>query len=273
MPSETTRTIAVTGVAGGIGAELAALLRRTGHRVIGFDLRETTENVDIFIPLDLADASSIEAAAAAAAVEGELDGLCNNAGLPPREGLEATLLQVNFLGTRQFTDLLKDKIADGGAIVNVASRAGAQWQGNLDQVLRLGALTEAAQLPDFIAAQGIDATRAYNLSKEAVIAWTAAVTEEMIGRGVRINSISPGAVATSILDDFARAFGDKMVRNVARAGRAGTPQEIAEVAAFLLSPAAGWIKGIDIAIDGGMGGFNMADMLGLAGMKLAHDTV
>lgn len=270
MPSEMKRTIAVTGVAGGIGAELAALLTSKGHRVIGFDLRETTENMDTFVPLDLADTSSIEAAAAA--VDGPLDGLCNNAGLPPRDGLEATLLQVNFLGTRHFTDLLKEKVSEGGSIVNVASRAGAQWQRNLDQVRRLGALTDGAELPNFIETEGIDATRAYNLSKEAVIAWTAAMTEEMIGRGIRINSISPGAVATGILDDFARAFGEKMVRNVERAGRAGTPREIAEVAAFLLSPSSGWIKGIDIAIDGGMGGFNMSDMLDLGEMKLANET-
>ena len=261
------RTIAVTGVAGGIGAELAGLLRSQGHRVIGFDVRETAENVDRFIPLDLADTSSIEAAAAA--MEVPLDGLCNNAGLPPRDGLEAVLLQVNFLGTRYFTDLVKDRLSPEGAIVNVASRAGAQWQKNLDQVLRLGALTNPDQVPAFIAREAIDATRAYNLSKEAVIAWTAALTEDMIARGIRINSISPGAVATGILDDFARAFGEKMLRNVERAGRAGTPKEIAEVAAFLLSPASSWLKGIDIAIDGGMGGFNMSDMLGLDAMKRA----
>ncbi len=270
MPSETTRTIAVTGVAGGIGAELAALLKSRGHRVIGFDLRDTSQNIDGFVPLDLADMTSVRAAAAA--VEEPLDGLCNNAGLPPRDGLEAMLLQVNFLGTRAFTDLLRPKISGGGSIVNVASRAGAQWRQNLDQVLRLGALSDAAQLPEFITREGIDPTRAYNLSKEAVIAWTAALTEEMIGRDIRINSISPGAVTTGILDDFARAFGDKMVRNVERAGRPGTPREVAEVAAFLLSPESGWIKGVDIAIDGGMGGFNMSDMLGLEAMKQAGQT-
>ena len=82
----------------------------------------------------------------------------------------------------------------------------------------------------------------------------------------RINAISPGAVATGILDDFARAFGEVMARNVARAGRAGTPEEIARIAAFLLSPDSHWIKGSDITVDGGMAGFNLSDRLNLEDM-------
>jgi len=261
------RTIAVTGVASGIGAELAALLRARGHRVIGFDIRETRDGVDLFVPLDLTDAASIRAAADA--VDEPLDGLCNNAGLPPRDGLEAALLRVNFLGARQFTDAMLPRLRAGASIVNMASRAGAAWRENLGQVLRLGALTTADALADFIAAERLDATRCYALSKEAVIAWTAAMTEDAIARDIRINAVSPGAVATGILDDFARAFGEKMARNVARAGRAGTPREIAAVAAFLLSPDSAWIKGADIPADGGMGGFDIADALGLAAMKTA----
>ena len=86
------RTIAVTGVAGGIGAELAGLLQSQGHRVIGFDIRETSDGIDRFIPLDLSDTSSIEAAAAA--VDVPLDGLCNNAGLPPRDGLRQRTFEI-----------------------------------------------------------------------------------------------------------------------------------------------------------------------------------
>lgn len=257
-------TYAVTGVASGIGAALAARLRNDGHRVIGFDRREASGGVDRFIPLDLGDPASI--AAAAAQVEEPLDGLCNNAGLPPRAGLEATILQVNFLGQRQFTSAILPRISEGGAIVNLASRAGAAWRENIDQIMALGALAGPDDAESFVARGGIDATRAYNLSKEAMIAWTLALTEPMIRRGIRINSVSPGAVATGILDDFAAAFGERMARNVARAGRPGRPEEVAAVLAFLLSPDAGWIKGVDLPIDGGMGGFNMADALGLAAL-------
>lgn len=258
------KSYAVTGVASGIGAEIARLLSAQGNRVIGFDLTETLQNIERFIPLDLNDPAAITAAADA--VDEPLDGLCNNAGLPPRAGLEASILQVNFLGQRQFTQALLPKLRSGGAIANMASRAGAGWRENIAQNKRLAALGTRAQLDGFVTAEGLNATQCYNLSKEAMVLWTAALTEPLIAKGLRANSISPGAVATGILDDFARAFGEKMAHNVARAGRPGTPDEVAEVAVFLLSEQSAWLKGVDIAVDGGMGSFNMADALGLDAM-------
>ena len=255
------RTIAVTGVASGIGAALAAALGAAGHRVVGFDRTEASVAVDRFIPLDLGDEGSI-AEAAGRAPEG-LDGLCANAGIPPRPGLEAAILRVNFLGTRAFTRAMLPRLAPGASIVTMASRAGQGWRENIGQVRRLARLSGMAEAEGFVDSEGIDATRCYNLSKEAVIAWTVGASEAMTARGLRVNAISPGAVETPILDDFGRAFGERMARNVARAGRPGTPGEVAAVAAFLLSPESGWIRGADIAVDGGMGAFALADALEL----------
>ena len=254
-------TFAVTGVASGIGAQLASILKRQAHTVIGFDIRNASDNVDHFIELDLTDVDSI--ASAAEQVASPLDGLCNNAGLPPRDGLEEAILKVNFLGTRAFTQAMLPHLATSASIVNLASRAGHGWRDGLEQVKRLAQLTRHDQLAGFIAVENIEATRCYNLSKEAMILWTIAETEPMLQRGLRINSLSPGGIATGILGEFQRVFGDAMARNIARAGRAGKPEEVAEVAAFLLSPVSHWIKGSDIAIDGGMGAFNMTDALGL----------
>lgn len=262
-------TYAVTGVASGIGAELARILTARGHRVIGFDIRETRENIDRFIPLDLNDGASI--ATAAAQVEEVLDGLCNNAGLPPREGLEETILQVNFLGTRSFTQAMLPWLRADASILNMASRAGHGWRDGVEQVKRLGALTRRDQLARFVATEKLDATRCYNLTKEAVILWTVAEAEAMVGRGLRINSLSPGGIATGILGDFQRVFGARMTRNVERAGRPGKPEEIAAIAAFVLSPASHWLKGADIAIDGGMGAFNQTDLMDLHGLRLPHE--
>jgi len=263
----TQSTYAVTGVASGIGAELARILKSQGHGVIGFDIQETTENVDRFIKLDLNDAASI--ATAAKTVGEPLDGLCNNAGLPPREGLEEAILQVNFLGTRAFTNAMVPHMRKGASIVNMASRAGHGWPTGVEQVKRLAALTDKSQLAEFIAFEQIDATRCYNLTKEAMILWSIAESEAMVNRGLRVNSLSPGGIATGILADFQKAFGDKMAKNVERAGRPGAAEEIAQIAAFALSPASNWLKGADIAIDGGMGSFNQSDAMGLGALRLA----
>lgn len=256
----------ITGVASGIGAELCRVLKERGHEVIGLDIAEPTENVDRYIPLDMRDGDAVEAAANA--LKDPIDGLCNNAGLPPRDGLEAAILQVNYLSQRRFTRALLGKLQPGSSIVNMASRAGQNWRANIDQVRRLTAITAPGDLAVFVTSEDISPVRAYDLSKEAMILWTQAETEPLLARDIRINSLSPGAVATRLLDDFARAFGERMAVNVRRAGRAGTPIEVAEVAVFLLSPESGWIKGQDIVIDGGMAAFNTADALGFGDLKL-----
>lgn len=110
--------------------------------------------------------------------------------------------------------------------------------------------------------------RAYNLSKEALIVWSIAETEAMTAREMRINALCPAAVTTGLLDDFAKAFGEQMAKNVARAGRPGKPEEIAAIAAFLLSPASNWLRGAEISPDGGMGAFAISDALNLSGLRL-----
>ncbi|WP_419910752.1 SDR family oxidoreductase [Hoeflea sp.] len=253
--------VALTGGATGIGASVAARLKARGHHVTAFDLNEPQDNVDRWIRIDLGDAESI--AAAADLAEGPFDALINNAGLPPRDGLEELILKVNFIGLRAFLDAMLDKLAPDAAIVNTASRAGAMWRDNIEQVKALMALGAMDEVPGFVAAQKIDAVRSYNLSKEAVIALTMAGTEEMIARGFRMNSVSPAAVSTGILDDFLNAFGERAQKAVARAGRAGEPDEIADVICFLASPESRWIKGQDIVIDGGISAMIASDMMAL----------
>ncbi|MBG6160708.1 NAD(P)-dependent dehydrogenase (short-subunit alcohol dehydrogenase family) [Labrenzia sp. EL_195] len=252
--------VALTGGSSGIGAEVARKLAELGHEVTAFDISEPQVQVSRWIKTDLSDPGSIQAATDA--VSGKYDALINNAGLPPRDGLEEVILKVNWFGLRRFMDGMLDKLEPGAAIVNTASRAGAMWRDNLEEVKALMSL-QPDELPAFISERGIDATRAYNLSKEAVIVMTMAETENLIARNLRMNSVSPAAVSTGILQDFAAAFGDRMVKNVARAGRPGLPEEVAEVIVFLASPESGWIKGQDITIDGGMNAMSVSDKLDL----------
>lgn len=252
--------VALTGGATGIGAEVAAKLKAKGHEVTAFDISEPSAQVDRWIKTDLSDPASI--ASAITAAKGTFDALINNAGLPPRDGLEETILRVNYFGLKAFLDGMLDKLAPGASIVNTASRAGAMWRQNIDEVKALMAL-DPDGLAAFIADRSIDATRAYNLSKEAVIVLTLAETEDLIARDLRMNSVSPAAVSTGILDDFVAAFGERVARNIARVGRPGLPGEVADVILFLVSPESYWLKGTDIVVDGGMGALAQTDMLGL----------
>ena len=237
----------VTGAASGIGAAAARALSREGFRITAIDLADPGEAADRWHALDLDDASS-----PLPRIDHPVDVLVNAAGLPPRAGLEARILRVNTLALRRLTHHILPQMRPGGAIVNMASKAGARWQENIAQVRRLLAQPDDAALDDFVAEEGIDPVRAYDLSKEAVIAWTKRMTGPLIERELRMNCVSPAATQTPILADFERAFGERAARGISLTRRAATPEEIAQVIAFLAGPASGWVRGTNIEADGGL---------------------
>ena len=252
--------VAITGAATGIGAEVVLKLKNQGHTVTAFDLVEISQNVNNFTQLDLSNNTSIEEALKN--TKGTFDALINNAGIPPRENTEQKILMVNYIGMKTFLDGMLSKLNHGASIVNTSSRAGSMWQENLKQVKRLMQLS-ASELSNFISSENIDPVRAYNLSKEAVNVLTMSRTEELLAKGLRINSVCPAAVSTNILQDFTNAFGEKVVKNIAKAGRPALPEEIADIILYLISPQSGWVKGQNITIDGGMSAIITSDILNL----------
>ncbi|MDE0522442.1 MAG: SDR family oxidoreductase [Boseongicola sp.] len=252
--------VAFTGAASGIGAATATKLVAEGHEVVAFDIAAPA-TASAWLECDMADPTSIEAAVAK--THGQFDALITCAGIPPRPGNAKSVLAVNALGLVRLTEALLPLLSKGASIVNVASRAGAHWRDNIDEVRALLALRDPSGLDSFIKRRDIDHVRAYSLSKEAVIAWTAASTERLIGMDVRMNCVSPGAVSTGILEDFIAAFGEVVARNVARAGRPALPDEVADLIIFLASTESSWIKGTDLCIDGGMSAMALSDALGL----------
>ena len=244
--------LALTGGATGIGAATVARLRGDGHEIVVFDIQKP-KGGERWIELDLMDEASI--AAALEAADGKFDGLVSIAGIPPRGDNEVACLTVNTLATCAFIDAFMPKLNEAAAVVTVASRAGMAWQSNLDQLDDLLAQTPAS-LADWCAANEVDATKAYILSKQAVIYWHQRAVTPHIGRH-RFVTVSPSAVSTGILDDFVKAFGPMVAANLARVGRSGTPEEVAELISFCLSPAASWINGVDVITDGGMGAMAM----------------
>ena len=105
----------------------------------------------------------------------------------------------------------------------------------------------------------------YAAAKAAEISLAASLARELGPRGIRVNTLSPGSVLfeggswARRRDDDPVAFGAFVEREFPL-GRLGTPQEVADVAAFLLSPRASWVSGTDVVVDGaqnapGMGGY------------------
>jgi len=249
------RTFAVTGVASGIGAASARLLKSRGARVIGFDRRAPESDlVDQFIHFDQADPEAIDAAANAAA--GGLDGLLNIAGIPPSADVSpTTVLMVNYYGLRRLTEAMLDRLTRGAAIVNLASGAGLGWMGNLERVKAGLAPRSPAAVAEFVAAHGIHNAglrndAAYPLSKQLLIVWTLQSYALWQQHGVRMNAIAPAGVATPILDTFLDNFGTDAARRMAGIGSA-TPESIAAIAVMLLDPALDWINGAVIPAERG----------------------
>lgn len=260
--------VVITGASSGIGASLVERLRARGLRVIAIDLREPEIAVDHFVQIDLADQKSIERGLAG--LDGPFDALCNVAGIPPRDGNAADVLKVNFFALRQVTEALLPRLKEGAPIVNVASRAGENWRANIAQIKSLMRLKCHQDAVQFCRDGRIDGTRAYALSKEAVIVWTMASAQALGRRGLRMNCVSPAAVTTGILGDFRAAFGASAVsENLARVGRAGQPEEIAAVIEFLCRPESQWLNGANIPVDGGLTAQLICNELSVSNVEFA----
>jgi NAD(P)-dependent dehydrogenase (short-subunit alcohol dehydrogenase family) len=257
MTSLKNKLIGITGLSSGIGAATAAALAAQGARIVGFDRNAPAFLVEAFHQIDLADPVSI--AACAELFGHRLDALCNVAGVPPTAD-KHTVLKVNFFGLRAFTEAMVEHLVDGAPIVNVASLAGFLWRNNI-AVVTQGLATDFAGADAWIAEQDVDGAPSYHLSKELVVAWTLFNCQRWRARGIRMNSVSPGPVATPILADFIETMGQRVVDDL-KENRAGEPDEIAPVIAFLLSREARWMNGADVAVDGGAGATAWSQIFG-----------
>jgi NAD(P)-dependent dehydrogenase (short-subunit alcohol dehydrogenase family) len=255
----TGKTIIVTGAASGIGAATARLVRDWGGRVIAVDRHEPADAADAFFRTDLSDRAAIDALVAALP-EGA-HGLANIAGVPPTRPA-AEVLRVNLVGLKHLTLRLVPKLADGAAIVNLASLAGLDWAEALPAIRASGDLG-FDEVKAFCERHGLEGARSYFFAKEALIAWTHRSRWAWRDRGIRMNAVSPGPVDTPILKDFVATLGARAAAEMAVMDRPGRPEDIAPAVGFLLSDASAWIRGANLPVDGGMHAYVMARRHGL----------
>jgi len=257
------KRIIVTGSSSGIGWETAKILTEQGAEVLGVDLNKNFDHVEEFYRADLSDKRTVEALADA--LPDNIDGLVNNAGLPPTQPAEK-LLAVNLVALKYLTNLMIPKLNDGASIVNVASLAGFGWPDAVDAINASNDL-DFDGIPEFIERWKVSSEggRSYFFSKEALVAWTLQNRWTWRDRGIRINSVSPGPVNTPILGDFLKTLGARAEEDRRTMDRPGESTDIAPVIAFLLSDMTHWIRGTNIPTDGGMSSNLLCGKHGLSG--------
>ncbi len=239
------RVAIVTGASQGIGETIARDLAAEGAAVVLVDIQmDKLESVVRSIvdaggraeahQADVADTAAAERiAAAVAAAHGRIDHLINNAGIT-RDGLLMRMkeedwdavLRVNLKGTFSFSRaVLRTMIAARyGRIVNIASVAGLM--GNAGQAN-------------------------YSASKAGVIAFARSLAREVGSRGITVNAVAPGFIATAMTDALPEDV-RKAYLEIIPLKRFGLPKDVSSAVQFLLSDDAAYITGQVISVNGGM---------------------
>jgi NAD(P)-dependent dehydrogenase (short-subunit alcohol dehydrogenase family) len=219
----------------------------------------TEEGYDVTpIAVDVSSRESVTELAKRAAALGPVQRVVHTAGLSPVQASVAQILAVDLLGVALVTEIFAEVIAPGGAGVVIASMAGYHYRPLTPEESGRLATTPADELLSIpMAAQTAipSSAEAYMFAKRANHLRIQAASVSWGARGARINSISPGIIATAQGNaELNGEFGPIMQAMIdgSNAQRVGTSTDVAAAVEFLLSPAAGFISGTDLLVDGGV---------------------
>ena len=208
--------------------------------------------------VDVSSREDLHALVEAATGLGQVAGLIHAAGVSPSQASVATILKVDLYGTALVLEEFGNVIERGGSGVVIASQSGHRLPPlsvEQNKALATTPVEELLKLPSLQPDQVTDTLHAYQLSKRGNSLRVAAEAVRWGKRGARINTISPGIIMTPLAKDELtgpRGEGYRRMIAVSPAGRAGTPDEVASVAALLMGPDGGFITGSEFLMDGGV---------------------
>ncbi|VVJ22292.1 3-oxoacyl-[acyl-carrier protein] reductase (EC [Amycolatopsis camponoti] len=240
------KRVFVTGSGAGIGKAIAALFTERGARVVVSDMnadaaKQAAEEIGAagVANCDVTDEGQVQSAIQQAVdLLGGLDVLVNNAGIE----VSSPLLQQS---TESFDKIFAVNVRGTFVTMKAATPHLMESKGNIVNIASIAGIGGSPLLGSYCA------------TKAAVIQLTRVAAVEMRPAGIRVNAVCPGFADTAMVErlvpDFEAAtqvpFKDLVA---AKQGRLGTPQDIAEVAAFLASDRATWITGSHYVLDGGL---------------------
>ncbi len=239
------KRILVTGANTGIGQGIAVAIARVGGAVVGAGrsaMDETAGAVERAggrfdaVAVDLSDpAEAVAMLDRAWETTGPLDGLVNNAGI------------IRRADAVDLTEADWDEVMD----VNLKSVFRLS-QGFARRAIAAGRQGRIVNIASVLSFQGGIRVASYTASKHGVLGLTRLLACEWAAKGINVNAIAPGYVETNNTQALrADPDRDASIRARIPAGRWGRPEDIGDVAVFLLAPASGYMHGATVAVDGG----------------------
>ena len=216
----------------------------------GYDVSVTT--------VDVSSRADVHALIETATKLGQVTSLIHAAGVSPSQASVATILKVDLYGTALVLEAFGNVIERGGSGVVIASQSGHRLPpliGRAKQGVGDDTRRRTAKPAVSTADRVTDTLHAYQISKRGNSLRVMAEAVRWGKREARINTISPGIIMTPLAKDELtgpRGEGYRRMISLSPAARAGTPDEVASVAALLMGPDGGFITGSDFLMDGGV---------------------